>query len=91
VDESAETQRGVADLIERAGRRVVWATFALTLTAVLALVVPSSGPVRAASEPEYLLVQPQVASSQNYQILDVDNVDDSASQPAQPAAPSGEK
>lgn len=91
LDDSADPWRGAMDLFERAGRRVVWATLALTLTAVLALIVPSSGPVRAANEPEYLLVQPQGASSQNEQLLDVDNVDDTAYQPAQPAAPSGEK
>jgi hypothetical protein len=91
LDDSVDPLRGAVDLIERAGRRVVWATFAMTLAAVLALIVPSSGPVRAASEPEYLLVQPQSASGQNEQILDVDNVDDSASQAVQPAAPSGEK
>lgn len=91
LDEPAEPRRGAADPIERAGRRVVWATLTLTLTAVLALIVPSSGPVRAASEPEYLLVQPQGNLSQSEQILDVDNVDESATQPAQLATPNGEK
>lgn len=91
LDDSVNPLRGAADLVERAGRRVVWATLAMTFAAVMALIVPSSGPVRAASEPEYLLVQPQGISGPNEQILDVDNIDDTASQPAQPAAPSGEK
>lgn len=85
LNELAEAERGAAALIERAGRRVVWATLALTLTAVLALVVPSSGPVRAASEPEYLLAQPAAASGQSYEIVDVGNGDDSTPQATQPA------
>jgi hypothetical protein len=78
LNESAEAQRGAADLIERAGRRVVWATLAMTLAAVLALVVPSSGPVRAASEPEDLMVQSQNTSVQSYSIVDPDSTDDPA-------------
>jgi hypothetical protein len=85
LGESVQGQRS-GELIERAGKRVVWATLALTLTAILALVIPSSGPVRAASEPEYLLLQPQLASSQNYGLVDVENSDDSAPQAALPAA-----
>ncbi len=86
LNESAQAERGAADLIERAGRRVVWATLALTLTAVLALVVPSSGPVRAATEPEYLVAQPATASGQNYEIVDVDNGDDATPRATPPAA-----
>jgi hypothetical protein len=37
----------VADFFERVGRRFVYATLALTLLAILALAVPSTGPVRA--------------------------------------------
>jgi hypothetical protein len=79
--------RGAADFFERAGRRVVWATLGVTLAVVLALVVPPSGPVRAASEPDNLVAQPQMASAQNYPIIDVDSVDASgtASLPATPA------
>ncbi len=90
LGESSEGQRN-GELIERAGRRVVWATLALTLTAILALVIPSSGPVRAASEPEYLLVQPQTVSSTNYEVVDVDNSDDSSPQAALPATSSERK
>jgi anti-sigma-K factor RskA len=86
LQETAEAARGGADLIERAGRRVVWATLALTLTAVLALVVPSSGPVRAASEPDSLVVQTQASSSDSYPIVEVDNTDNSAAQTVTPPA-----
>ena len=36
----------VAEFFERVGRRFVYATFVLTLLALLALALPSSGPVR---------------------------------------------
>lgn len=91
LGESVESARAGADLLERAGRRVVWATLALTLTAVLALVVPSSGPVRAATEPEYLLVQPLPASNQNSQVLDLESSDDSTPPAVLPAASSEQK
>jgi predicted anti-sigma-YlaC factor YlaD len=90
LGESVEAERRGADLIERAGRRVLWATLALTLTAVLALVVPSSGPVRAASEPDYLIAQPQATTNESYQIVDVDNTDNSTTQAVAPAS-AGEK
>ncbi len=91
LGESVESVRAGADLLERAGRRVVWATLALTLTAVLALVVPSSGPVRAATEPEYLLVQPLSAPNQNSQVVDLESGDNSAPQAVLPASSSEQK
>jgi hypothetical protein len=38
--------QSVADFIERVGRRFVSATFALTLLTLLALALPSTGPIR---------------------------------------------
>jgi hypothetical protein len=70
--------RGTVDFFERAGRRVVWATLLVTLMAVLALIVPSSGPVRAESDPEYLSTRYQAPLTQNYPIVDIDNSDASA-------------
>jgi len=61
------------DFFERAGRRVVWATLLMTLTVLLALVLPSSGPVRGLGEPEYLLAQPSVASMSGDPFLDQDS------------------
>jgi hypothetical protein len=93
LQEAGEAGRGAADFLERAGRRVVWATLGVTLAVVLALVVPSSGPVRASSEPEYLLAQPQVASTQSYPIVEVENIDNADTSTPQPASPGvgGEK
>jgi hypothetical protein len=39
----------VADFFERVGRRFVYATLTLALLAILALAVPSTGPVRSLS------------------------------------------
>lgn len=58
------------DFFERAGCRVVWATLLVTLTVLLALVLPSSGPVRGLSEAEYLLAQPSVALMSSDPFLD---------------------
>lgn len=91
LEDAAGRSWGIADLWELAGRRVVWATLVLTLTAILALVVPSSGPVRGPSEPDYLLAaQPEVASMRNESILDVDELDVPANGTT-PAAPEGKK
>jgi hypothetical protein len=87
LQEAAESGKTAADFVERAGRRVVWATLAVTLAMILALLVPSSGPIRAASEPDNLVV----ASSQNYSVIDVDSADTSATAPALPAVESEKK
>jgi hypothetical protein len=86
LQEAGEAGKSAADFLERAGRRVVWATLGVTLTVLLALVVPSSGPVRAASEPDYLLAQPQLASTQNYPIIEVENVDTAEPATTQPVS-----
>ena len=82
IQEAAGQRKTAADFLERAGRRVVWATLGVTLAVLLALVVPPSGPVRAVSEPENLVVATN--SSENYSVIDVDNSDIStpAIQPA---------
>jgi hypothetical protein len=88
LEKGAETGWGVGDFFERAGRRVVWATLVVTLSALLALVLPSSGPVRGPSEPDYLLAaQPEVATMRSEPILDMDTLDVAA--PA--SAPSVER
>jgi hypothetical protein len=82
IQEAAGQSKTAADFLERAGRRVVWATLGVTLAVLLALVVPPSGPVRASSEPDNLVVA--TASTENYSVIDVDNSDIStpAVQPA---------
>ena len=73
LEEAADAGRGVADFWERAGRRVVWATLLVTLTVLLALVLPSSGPVRGPDEAEFLLARPEVATVRSEPIIGVDS------------------
>jgi hypothetical protein len=82
LQKAAAEGKTAADFVERAGRRVVWATLCVTLAVLLALVVPPSGPVRAASEPDNLMVA--ATSTQNYSVIDLDSADISTP-PVQPA------
>lgn len=52
----------VADFFERVGRRVVYATLALTLLVLLGLALPSTGPVRGLGTAD-LLIPSQEASA----------------------------
>ncbi len=75
LGEAARDERPSMDFFERAGRRVAWATLTLTLAVLLALALPSTGPVRGPGEIEYLLPQPSVASVQTEMVVDVDAPD----------------
>lgn len=55
LEESPEVEG--AAFVERAGRRVVYATCILALTLLLALVLPSSGPLRGPTAADYYLAQ----------------------------------
>lgn len=54
--EGPSEQEG-AEFLERVGRRVVYATFVLALTLLLALALPSSGPLRGPTTAELYLAQ----------------------------------
>ena len=54
--EESPAQEG-AEFLERVGRRVVYATFVLALTLLLALVLPPSGPLRGPTTAELYLAQ----------------------------------
>jgi hypothetical protein len=64
---SQEATGGQQFLVE-VGRRVVYATLLVALMLVLALVVPSSGPVRSVGILESVLEQPQVAAQPSDQM-----------------------
>ena len=61
--------------IDQIGRRVVYATLMMALMVLLVLLLPSSGPYRSSGISESVLVQPQVATLSNEQILGVDGMD----------------
>jgi hypothetical protein len=50
------------EFFERVGRRFVYATLFLTVLVLLALVLPSSGPVRGPATADLLMAQPEVVS-----------------------------
>jgi len=85
-DTSEELQFG-QQFIDQIGRRVVYATLMVALMLLLLLALPSSGPLRSSGVSESILVQAQVATLSNDQILGVDGMDsadlsDSSSAPA---------
>ncbi len=51
------------DFVEQVGRRFVYATLVLTLTLLLALILPSSGPVRDVQSVDLYLAQPAAVSA----------------------------
>lgn len=63
ADVSEQGQRW-EEFLERAGRRVIYATLVVTLMILLGLVLPSSGPLRGPSHPAVLFAQPETTVSQ---------------------------
>jgi hypothetical protein len=59
----AAAERPSEELMELAGRRIVYATLLITLLALLGLVVPSSGPLRAGRTAEVLVARPEIAAA----------------------------
>lgn len=60
-EEATEEMRSSAEFLERVGRRFVYATSCLTLTVLLSLALPSSGPWRGPATPEVYLAQAEMA------------------------------
>ncbi len=71
--------------IDQIGRRVVYATLMVALMLLLVLMLPPSGPYRSSGISESVLVQAQVASLSNEQILGVDGADNSEQMVSSPA------
>lgn len=61
-------ERAGRDFLEYAGRRVVYATLVLVLVLLLAMIVPSSGPVRRAPSLETSWPQAESVTAGNYTI-----------------------
>lgn len=70
----------------QAGKRVVFATLLVAFLFLLALILPSSGPVRSAGVSESVLSQPEVAALSNDQILNDQSLGVDASDFSSPAA-----
>jgi hypothetical protein len=65
LNEADAGARSAAEFLERVGRRFVYAAALLTLTLMLALGLPSSGPLRGPGTTELLVAQPEIATLGN--------------------------
>jgi len=86
LEESASVLASREELLERAGRRMVYATSLLVLALVLMLVLPTTGPVRAQASAELFPAEPAVVVENNPLLLD-----DSTANPPLAPSPSAEK
>jgi len=80
LGETAEG-RAAEEFLERVGRRFVYATSLLTLLALLALMLPASGPFRAPATSNLLVPQPEVMTA------GVDPIGSELQDPQEPAPP----
>jgi hypothetical protein len=65
----AEAGRSSGEFLERAGRRFVYASLLLALTALLFLLLPSSGPLRAPSTADLYFAGTETFMSENDPVL----------------------
>lgn len=82
--------RDLADFFERAGRRVVLATLVLTLTVLLALAWPATGPLRGWAGADLAMAQAELNSAEDDPVFSPDYLDSPNVAPARLPAP-GEK
>jgi hypothetical protein len=81
LEEAREASGAAGEFVERVGRRVVFATLLLALTVLLALVLPSAGPVRGAAAADPFPAQAEVASAENDPLFAPDYQDNPAAAP----------
>jgi anti-sigma factor RsiW len=82
LEEARETGSVADEFVERVGRRVVFATLLLALTVLLALVLPSAGPVRgAAAAADLFPAQSEIALAENDPIFAPDYHDNRGAAP----------
>jgi len=86
LENGSENLQFGQQFIDQIGRRVVYATLMVALMLLLVLILPSSGPYRSSGVSESVLVQTQVATLSNEQILGVDGGDTGDASDSSPAA-----
>ncbi len=69
LDGLAEVGRSSEQFLEQAGRRFVYASLLLALTVLLALLLPSSGPLRATTTPDLYFAGQEALTSESDPIL----------------------
>src|SRR5215472_7452046 len=60
LEEAVGERTTAEEFLERAGRRVIYATCVLTVAVLLVLVLPSSGPLRAPANAELFFAEPEI-------------------------------
>jgi hypothetical protein len=75
LESAVDANRSAAEFIERVGRRFVLASLLLTMSFLLALALPSSGPLRGPSKDEPYIVQPEQNLSTEVTVLGDDYSD----------------
>jgi anti-sigma factor RsiW len=83
LEESTAALPSREELLERVGRRMVYATLFVVLALVLVLVVPPTGPVRAQASAELFPAEPAVVVENNPILMD----DSAANLPLAPSMP----
>lgn len=73
LEEATQPGGFAADFLEVVGKRVVLAGLLLTLTFLMALVLPSSGPLRGPATPDISLAQADVTRAENDAIFPEDS------------------
>jgi len=86
ADSSADLQLG-QQFIDQIGRRFVYASLMVALMVLLILALPSTGPLRSSGVNQSVLVQAQMATLSNEQVLGVGGLD--SGDQSDSSAPSG--
>lgn len=90
IEEAARRGNAEAEFLERVGRRVVYVTSVLALVAILALALPSSGPVRSPASADLLLAQSEVVATESNPIF-AEEASDNPSLPQAETKTGGER
>ena len=91
LESAAEANQVAAAFFERVGRRFVLASLLLTMSFLLALALPSSGPLRGPSVDEPYITQPEQNLSTEAMVLGDDNADSRNVSPANSTGGSEQK
>jgi len=83
LEEFTSARSSREEMLERAGRRMLYATSFVVLALVLMLVLPPTGPVRAQASTELFPAEPAVMVENNPILID----DSTATPPLAPSAP----
>jgi hypothetical protein len=75
IEEGQRSAPADQTFLEQVGRRFVYATMVLAFVALLALALPSSGPLRSPGSAEVMLAEPEVAIMQNEPVIGIDATD----------------